>query len=166
MKDNAALATVAADLPPAPNDALAKPSPEPLTITSAKQRLEAKLEELQTTDIKEIPRLTIDIQRLRVALMILKERESKETNPNVYREMSLLTRMIKQTDLDGDTDEEREQRAQTASDKLEKAGVTAAGARAVIEIFRKMGHGGIPDDDEIPEPVTDDLPGGDGEGEV
>lgn len=95
---------------------------------------------MQLCDIKEIPKLTIDIQRMRIAVMILEEQETPNSggNPRVYQEMSLLTRMVKQVDFTEDDEAESDKRMQSAEEKLEKAGVSTAGARAVVELFGKM----------------------------
>lgn len=126
-----------------------------LTLDDARQRLEEALGKLQTVPLSEVTRLTIDIQRLRVAVMTLSEAAEGKVNDKVYREMSLLLRMIKQVDLDDGAEADNDTRMRTAQEKLQEAGVTPAAARGLIEMFGRFGR----DVSTDPEPDPGDLAG-------
>ena len=106
-----------------------------ISLAEAERRLEAAIIQLTTAPLKDIPRLTVDVQRWRVGVMVLKERAENTVNPKIYNEMSLLTRMSKNVDFDEDVDKEDAERVQSAADKLRAAGITAAGARTVVELL-------------------------------
>jgi len=96
----------------------------------------------------KIPWLTFNVQRWRVAVMVLRERAEGKVDPKIYNEMSLLSRMAKNVDFDEDVDQAEAERARTAAEKLQEAGVSVQGARAVIEMFtRTQADAKIPQSD-------------------
>jgi len=96
----------------------------------------------------KIPWRTFNVQRWRVAVMVLRERAEGKVDPKIYNEMSLLSRMAKNVDFDEDVDQAEAERARTAAEKLQEAGVSVQGARAVIEMFtRTQADAKIPQSD-------------------
>lgn len=111
--------------------------PAKLTLKYAQEQLDQRLNDLVDAPKNRIARVNFDIQRWRVAVRLLEERESKEIDPKIYNEMALLQRMAKQLDAEEDIDEEATRRLRTAREKLEDAGITPQGARTVVELFER-----------------------------
>lgn len=64
-------------------------------MPEARQKLAAKTQELLSTPADKLPYLVIEIQKLRVLCMLLAEaEEGGKSDPNTYREMSMLNRML------------------------------------------------------------------------
>lgn len=75
--------------------ALAIPEPEAeLTIESLKERLRGYAKELLTGTPARLKQLPLEIQRTRSAMQLLSEAESGVADPDTYKELSMLNRMV------------------------------------------------------------------------
>lgn len=142
--------------PPLPGrDPSTKPADEsPLSAADAKKLLQQKAQELLDADAKSLPRLTKEIQRLRVVLQILNEADTGESDPQVHKELSLLNKLITGKGLEGlegDDETEKRERHQKAEELLADRGVDPAQAGRFMRILTAvMGAGGVnsgPDDE-------------------
>jgi hypothetical protein len=136
-------------------DPSTKPADEkPLSAADAKKLLQQRAQELLDADAKSLPRLTKEIQRLRVVLQILNEADTGESDPQVHKELSLLNKLITGKGLDGlegDDEAEKRERQQEAEKLLADRGVDPAQAGRFMRILQAvMGAGGTsgsgPDD--------------------
>lgn len=122
------------------------PDEKPLSAADAKKLLQAKAQELLDADAKSLPRLTKEIQRLRVVLLILNEADTSESDPQVHKELSLLNKLVTGKGLEGlegDDEEERRERHQKAEELLADRGVDPAAAGRFMRILQAvMGTGG------------------------
>lgn len=135
-----------------------------LTLAGAQQRLQAKVQELANADRKTLANLTIEIQQLRVVCMLLAEAEAgnRTFDPNTYREMSMLNRML--ATGSGDADDPDAMGAlddlrleEEAAQRLAKRGITPDGAARLARVLgaaisRADAKSAPPDDDEGDEP--------------
>lgn len=150
------------DEPPPPPD-----DEPPLTLPDAQKKLQAKVQELAKASSKTLSGLTIEIQTLRVVCMLLAEAKEGNTtfDPNTYREMSMLNRMLAKgggPDDDADAGLEDLKLEEEAAARLAKRGITREGAGRMARVLTStMARAGAPvskvtappdDDDEGDEP--------------
>jgi len=136
-------------------DLTTKPVDEkPLSAKDAKALLQKKAQELLDADAKSLPRLTKEIQRLRVVLQILNEADTGESDPQVHKELSLLNKLITGKGLEGlegDDEVERRERHQKAEELLADRGVDPAQAGRFMRILTAVmgaGASGSGDDED------------------
>ncbi len=148
-----------------PPPADAPPDPERLTLEQAKERLNSKVQALLSADAKTLQNLVIEIQKLRVVCMLLSESDgdNKTFDPNTYREMSMLNRMLAKG-VGGDEDDpngalEDLRIEEEAADRLSKRGISRDGAArlarvltSVIDRAKSPVAAAVDDDDEGDEP--------------
>lgn len=92
------------DAPPPPN-ALTVRAPE-ITEASLRERLKGMATELLTAPPARVKQLGLEIQRTRVAMELLNEADTGQSNPDTYKELSMLNRMLAgEQDLDPTGDE-------------------------------------------------------------
>jgi len=135
-------------------------------LPDAQKKLQAKVQELAKANPKTLAGLTIEIQTLRVVCMLLAEAKEGNTvfDPNTYREMSMLNRMLaKGGGLDDDPDgtlDDLKLEAE-AAERLAKRGITREGAGRMARVLTStMARAGAPvstvvapeEDDEGDEP--------------
>lgn len=132
--------------PPAPpgSQALATTPPPPAhdAETLDVQQLRHKLKELATELLTASPvrtkALKLEIQRVRCAAALFNEADTGESDPETYKEMSLLTRMLAdEDDLDDPTgDEVRHAEAEAL---LGTRGIDPDRARRLLRVFESLG---------------------------
>lgn len=114
-------------------------------LQKAREKFDARQKEYEECDLKDVPRATLELQRARIGVMLAIEADTGKVDDNIYREMSLLNRMIKQTDLSEKDDTDDEEKLATAEEKVRQAGLSPAAAKALVDMVVR---GGAPDIDE------------------
>jgi hypothetical protein len=105
-------------------------------LCQVREALKAKLQELLKADASRIPALTLELQRLRVAAIMLKEMDEGVVDPAAYKELALLNRMIANSDVEGEAArQESEQDMARASRLLAERGVSALSAQRIIRVL-------------------------------
>lgn len=129
-----------------PNRPNSPPPPEEdaLTLAAAQQKLQRKVQELaKVGDRRGLADLTIEIQKLRVVCMLLSESEAgnKVFDPNTYREMSMLNRMLGKGGGDEDDPDNPDNDLNglkleaEATARLAKRGITPEGAGRLARVL-------------------------------
>lgn len=136
-----------------------------LSLADARQRLASKTQGLLSATPRELPNLIVDIQKLRVLCMLLSEaEEGGKSDPNTYREMSMLNRMLAiagpgedDPGLGDDLVAEEQ-----AADRLLKRGISRESVPQMVRILSALSGRTPPPqpeaDDEGDEPDMADLP--------
>lgn len=92
-----------------------------------------------TAEPKMVAELQMEIQRLRVVHMVLREVESSVFDPNTYKEMNLLNRMFTGRDLETEADKkDSAEKEAAASDKLQKLGADAGQAQRIARVLNSV----------------------------
>lgn len=145
--------------------------PPTLSLPEAQKKLNAKVQALLSADAKTLPNLMIEIQTLRVVCMLLSEAsEDGKTafDPNTYREMSMLNRMLAKGGMGEGEDDPAGALADLtleaeAEERLARRGISRDGAARMARVLgAALSRAGAPanahnvappdDDDEGDEP--------------
>lgn len=153
------------DLPPAslalapslPDVVPPLPPSEPVfTLQDASDLLRAKALELLDAGPARVSQLNIDIQKLRVLCMVLREVELGVSDPNTYKELNLLNKMLTGKDMEADENRQTAEEEASATAALESRGIKAESAsrmmRALTSIMLDKATVLPDDDDEPPDP--------------
>lgn len=155
---------------PPPDD---DPPERDLTLTQARKELASKTQELRkVTNQHQLARLVIDLQKARVLVMLLEEAEGDgKANPNTYRELALLNRMLggsggplgpdpDDPNAPGQAEADELLLESEAASRLEKRGISRESIPQMVRVLTALGGrpggqalpGEDPDDDEGDEP--------------
>jgi hypothetical protein len=108
-------------------------SPE---LAAVQKTLKAKLKELLHAEPSKIPGLTLELQRLRVAAMMITEMDEGVADPATYKELNLLNRMITNADLEGDAARvESEADIASATKLLTERGISRQSAQRITRVL-------------------------------
>lgn len=128
----------------------------PLTLDDAVEKLRLKVSELVTAGPARVSGLNVEIQKLRIICMVLREIEMGVSDPNTYKELSLMNRMLTGKDLEAEAERQQtgiEETAATAA--LENRGIKAESASRILRALTSVlaAHDkGDDDDTEPPDP--------------
>lgn len=140
-----------------PNDTPTSPPPEKSEALQALEaELRAKVQELRSAKPREVHDLTTEIQRLRVLVICTRELDTGIVEPNAYKELALLNKLLAGNSLEGSGEEiERKQQVQTATEKLEKRGISPESAPGIVRALEAITSQPVPEapDDGEPEPL-------------
>jgi hypothetical protein len=116
--------------------------------------LNEKVRELLAATPETIQTLTLDIQKLRVAVSILREQgPGGETDPSIYKDMALLNRLISGQDLESTAQKQAQEKAiADAAGRLEQKGISPASAGRILKVLSAVMAGGRGGEDEPDEP--------------
>lgn len=137
------------------------PDERPLTVERAEQLLRAKTQELLTAEPARIPAITLELQRLRVATQVLRELDAKGVDPNTYREVALLNRLLHGRDIENEAEKKKSaDEAERATAVLRARGIEPESAQRIMKVLQSVVGAGVVDDREsLDEPEPDDDPG-------
>ena len=132
--------------------------PEFLRRKEVESQLRERINELLTAEPSKLPALTIEVQRLRVAVLLLREMENQITDQNTYREVALLNRLLSGKDIESEAEKKKSMEdADKAARVLEAQGISPESAHRMAKALASVlpaGTGGtehgtrlIPDDD-------------------
>lgn len=126
--------------PPPPGTQALAPVPPPadeLTVAKLREKLKAMATELLTASPARVKQLAQEIQRTRIAAALVNEAESGESDPDTYKELSMLNRMLAGEDtLDDPTgDEVRHAEAEAL---LASRGINPDVARRLMRVFESV----------------------------
>ena len=130
----------------------------PQTVEEVTQRIKEKTGELLSAPPQHIPALTLELQKLRIAAMVLRETENGVSDPNTYKELTLLNRLMTGRDLE--TEAERQAAAaetDEAEKVLERKGISPESARRILRVLSVIAPPSTGLSDEEP-PEPDDEP--------
>lgn len=102
-----------------------------------------------------IQTLTLDIQKLRVAVALLREQRDGAADTSIYKDMALLNRLITGNDLEGSaTRQKQEEAIKGATDRLAERGIGPDSATRIARVLSAVMAGGEKalEDDEGAEP--------------
>lgn len=135
-----------------------------ITLEEAQEMLRGKTNELLSCPPdKTFFKLTIDVQRLRVACSLLREIETGVAEPNTYREMSLLNRLVSGATFESDDEKaEEDARIKVAEDVLTARGLTPDAAGRILKVLQSAAKGEKREPDDFGgEDEADNDPDGD-----
>lgn len=116
-----------------------RPPPDPpsgsLTLAEARQQLAAKAQALPSVPQKDLANFLIDTQKLRVLCMLLAEAEEGKSDPNTYREMSMLNRLLAAGPTDDPSTGEDLLAEQAAGERLAKRGVSKESIPQIVRVL-------------------------------
>jgi hypothetical protein len=101
----------------------------------------------------KMPALLRRIQRLRLAVHLLKELDSDSLSDDVYRELALASRLQRMGGTDTDPTKDAEDAEEARKGDLERLGLDAARAAKLVKVFEKVA---TEDRDETP-PIPEDY---------
>jgi alanyl-tRNA synthetase len=131
-------------------------SPLPLeNRDQVQQLLKKKACELLLAQPQQVPELQQEIQKLRIVHSIFKEIENDFNDPNLYKEMNLLNRMMVGKDLESEAQKQKSTREQEeAATKLKDSyGMSPEAASRVARVIASIVGGSQMEDlDDEPEP--------------
>jgi len=131
-------------------------------LEEAKAKLAVLTNELLTAQPARLPGLTIEIQRLRVACMLLREVENNIADSNTYREVALLNRLLTGRDIESEAEKKKSvEDAEKAARVLGARGVTPASAHRILKILNSVmeeGRGGEQSEPDEPDETADPQP--------
>jgi hypothetical protein len=117
-----------------------------LSLDEAKAELNKLSRELRTADAKRVKPLALQIQRLRVTILLLQEAHSGIADPSTYRELSLLAKMVEDKGLDDMTEQDaRDAAQQVASERearLASRGGDIASANRIVRLLQSVMNDG------------------------
>lgn len=93
-------------------------------------------EKLRTAADADIPKLNREVQRARVAMMVLREITTDLADPTTYRELTLLNKLVAQ--VEGDLEETVELEAQKATDRMAEIGVSPTQAEGLVRVLNAL----------------------------
>jgi hypothetical protein len=126
--------------PPPPGSqalAVAPPSADDLDVPKLRHKLKELAAELLTASPARTKALKLEIQRVRCAAALFNEADTGESDPETYKELSLLTRMLADEDdlTDPTTDEVRHAEAEAL---LKERGIDPDAARRMARLFESL----------------------------
>jgi len=104
-----------------------------------KQSIQEKSASMLTAEPKEVPLLAQELQRLRVSMLMLREIVEDIADPNTYREISLLNKMM--TGLDPEEDAKRREQQQgemDAQERMTDAGLDPERAGSIVRVLESL----------------------------
>jgi len=124
-------------------------------LQATKLKLLSRVRELQSSDIKNVASLTADIQRLRLAVILLRELSRDQEDPNAYRELGLLSKIAVGRDED---EEERvaEEDLTAIEGRLKSQNVNPEGAMRIARLLSSVMTPSDSDDDDDDDDDGDD----------
>lgn len=134
---------------------MVKSEKRPLTLEEARELLKNKSLELLECPVGKVAALTIQIQRLRVLVIILREVETGVSDANTYKEMTLLNKLLTGKDLESEASKEQQvEEEQKATARLEARGIAPESAQRITRILQSvMGATHV---EFKPDPTADD----------
>ena len=128
---------------------LATVTAAPRTVREAKDRLREKVNELSTADPARTRTIAVEIQQLRIAMYLLQELETGTPNPDIYKELSLLTRMTTGKGLNEVPSEEPldEDRERLLADRGLDPVAASRIARVLASVMERGDYGSLQPDD-------------------
>lgn len=113
-----------------------------LSLEEAKGELNKLCRELRTADAKRVKPLALQIQRLRVTILLLQEAHSGIADPSTYRELNLLAKMVEDKGLDDMTEQEARDAAQQVATereaRLAARGGDIASANRIVRLLQSV----------------------------
>ena len=106
-----------------------------------KQQIQQRSTEMLMAEPAQVPQLAQELQRLRVAMLMLREIVEDVADPNAYRELSLLNKMMTGHDPEQDAlRREQEEAESEATERLSRVGLTAERASSMVRVLESLGH--------------------------
>jgi hypothetical protein len=108
-------------------------------LMAVKQHIQAKSSELLLAEPGQLQTLTQELQRLRVAMLMLREIVEDVADPTTYRELNLLNKMI--TGHDPSEEALRKEQAQGEQDAVERlanVGLTRESAGGMVRVLQSL----------------------------
>jgi hypothetical protein len=108
-------------------------------LLAVKQQIQLKSAELLEAEPAQMQHLTQELQRLRVAMLMLREIVEDVADPTTYRELSLLNKMITGHDPEQEAlRREQQQGQQEAEERIARVGLTPAGAGSMVRVIQSL----------------------------
>jgi hypothetical protein len=106
-----------------------------------KQQIQQRSTEMLLAEPSQVPQLAQELQRLRVAMLMLREIVEDVADPNAYRELSLLNKMMTGHDPEQDALRREQETAEAeASERLSRVGLTVERAGSMVRVLESLGH--------------------------
>lgn len=113
------------------------PSEPVFSLQDASNLLRTKALELLGAGPARVSQLNVDIQKLRIICMVLREVELGVSDPNTYKELSLMNKMLTGKDLEVEDRQTAEDEAQ-ATAALESRGIKADSAARMMRALTSI----------------------------
>ena len=108
-------------------------------LQAVKQRIQEKSVALLSAEPAQLPTLTQELQRLRVAMLMLREIVEDVADPTTYRELSLLNKMITGHDVEQEAlRKEQVLGEQEAVDRIAKVGLSPESAGSMVRVLQSL----------------------------
>lgn len=122
------------------------------TVARLQTQLQAKITELLDAGPDRIRVLSAEIQRLRVAIGLLREIKSDSVDSALYRELSLLTKMLTEDDLDKMQKEHNETQSEERANRLQRLGLDPLQATRMARVLTTVAAAAESNGDEAKDP--------------
>lgn len=101
-------------------------------------QIQQLLMELMGAQPREVPRIQREVQKLRVIRTILKELTMSSMDPNLYKDMNLLNRMMATADLEGEEDAQRDTDMARATEALKARNISPESASRIARVLHSL----------------------------
>ena len=104
-----------------------------------KQQIQEKTAAMMMASPSDLTKLAQDLQRLRVAMLTLKEIVEDVADPNTYKELALLNKMMTGHDPEAEAlREEQERGDEQARERLDRAGLKPEQAGSMVRVLEAL----------------------------
>lgn len=110
-------------------------------LMDVKRTIQDRSAEMLVAEPSHVPRLAQELQRLRVAMLMMREIVEDVADPNAYRELTLLNKMM--TGHDPEQEALRKEQIlaeEEATERMARVGLTPEGASRMVRALDALGH--------------------------
>jgi len=109
------------------------------SLEDAQELLRLKSLELLDAPVGRLPALNIQVQRLRVLVILLREVETGVSDSNTYREMALLSKLATGTDFESEASKEQQVEEEAkATERLMARGIQPEAAQRISRVLQSV----------------------------
>lgn len=129
------------------------------SLETVQEQINEMTERMLTAAPRDVPTLQYELQKLRVASIILRENRNGVSDPNAYKEMRLLVTMSKGIDDSPEKDSALE--TEEVARRLEERGINPESANAIAKVLGSVirsSRTGFLDDEEEDGESDDPIP--------
>jgi hypothetical protein len=107
-------------------------------LTAVKAQIHQLTMDLLTADPVQVPAMTQRLQRLRIAMLMLREIVEDVADPHAHRELTLLQKMMAGQSGQSDGERPEQQEEQAARERLTSVGVDPAAAGQLVRVLQAL----------------------------